>query len=153
MKSHSPAEKLLLEEVTKASLTAKIATRGLSIGALIKAVRLQLGMSQNVLAKRAKIPQPTVSRIEQGRRDVTVSTLIKICGAMFCDLVIVPVLQDSVDVIRRKQARKVAEKRTRYLKGTMNLEDQQPDSRFIEELTKQEEENLLHGSNARLWEE
>ena len=35
----------------------------------------------------------------------------------------------------------------------MNLEDQQPDPRFIEELVKQEEERLLHELNTKLWEE
>ena len=77
----------------------------------------------------------------------------KILGAISCDLVIVPLLQDSIDAIRRKQARKMAEKQVRYLKGTMNLEDQQPDSRFIAELIKQEEERLLQGPNSKLWDE
>jgi len=35
----------------------------------------------------------------------------------------------------------------------MNLEDQQPDSRFIAELIKQEEERLLQGPNSKLWDE
>jgi transcriptional regulator with XRE-family HTH domain len=110
-------------------------------------------MSQRILAKRAGVPQSTVSRIEQGQRDVTLSTLQKILGAVSCDLVIAPLLQDSIDSIRRKQAKKVAEKQVMYLQGTMNLEDQQPDSRFIEELLKQEVERLLQGPSAKLWEE
>ena len=44
-------------------------------------------------------------------------------------------------------------RRVQYLKGTMNLEDQQPDSTFIQELLKQEEESLLKGPNSQLWEE
>lgn len=153
MKSYSSSEKLLIEEIMQAAHKIRVAVRGLTIGALIKSIRLQLGMSQNALAKRAGVPQSTVSRIEQGQRDVSLLTLNKILGAISCDLVIVPLLQDSIDVTRRKQARKIAEKQVRYLKGTMNLEDQQPDSRFIEELIKQEEEHLLQGPNARLWEE
>jgi hypothetical protein len=84
---------------------------------------------------------------------VTLSTLNKILNAISCDLVIVPLLRDSIDVTRRKQARKIAEKQVRYLKGTMNLEDQQPDARFMEELIKQEEEHLLQDPSAKLWEE
>lgn len=49
-----------------------------------------------------------------------------------------------------KRARKTAEKQARYLKGTMNLEDQQPDSRFIAEPIKQEEERLMQGPNSKL---
>lgn len=152
MKLFSTSEKLLIEEVTQASQKLKAVMRGLSIGALVKSIRKQLGMSQQALAKRAGVPQSTVSRIERGQSDVSLSTLHKILKAISCDLVIAPLLQDSIDIIRRKQARKIAEKHVRYLKGTMNLEDQQPDSRFIDELLKQEEERLLKKSNAKLWE-
>jgi len=153
MKSFSPSEKLLIEEITQATQKTRIAVRGLSIGALIKSIRVQLGMSQKALAKRAGVPQSTISRIEQEERDANLSTLNKILSAISCDLVIVPHLQDSIDAIRRKQARKMAEKQVRYLKGTMNLEDQQPDSRFIAELIKQEEERLMQGPNSKLWDE
>lgn len=153
MKSFSPSEKLVIEEIMQAAQKTRVAVRGLTIGVLIKSIRIQLGMSQKALAKRAGVPQSTISRIEQEERDANLSTLNKILGAISCDLVIVPLLQDSVDAIRRKQARKMAEKQVRYLKGTMNLEDQQPDSRFIAELIKQEEERLMQGPNSKLWDE
>lgn len=153
MKFYSTSEQLLIEEITQAAQKLRAATRGLTIGSLIKSIRSQLGMSQKALASRAGVPQSTVSRIEQGQKDTSLSTLNKVLLALSCDLVVVPVLQDSVDVIRRRQAKKIAEKQVRYLKGTMNLEGQQPDSRFIDELIKQEEERLLHGPNAKLWEE
>lgn len=152
MKPYSPSEKLLIEEIMYALQKVKIAVRNLSIGALISSIRIQLGMSQKALAKRAGIPQSTISRVEQGQSR-SLPTLNKILEAISCDLVIAPLLHDSIDAIRRKQARKIAEKQVRYLKGTMNLEDQQPDSRFIDELIKQEEERLLQGPNAKLWEE
>lgn len=151
MKSFSPSEKLLVEEIMQAAQKTRVAVRGLTIGALIKSIRVQLGMSQKALAKRAGVPQSTISRIEQEERDANLSTLNKILGAISCDIVIVPLLQDSIDAIRLKQARKMAEKQVSYLKGTMNLEDQQPDSRFIAELIKQEEERLLQGPNSKLW--
>ena len=153
MKSFSPSEKLLIEEIMQAAQKTRVAVRGLTIGALIKSIRVQLGMSQKALAKRAGVPQSTISRIEQEERDANLSTLNKILGAISCDLVIVPLLQDSIDAIRRKQARKMAEKQVGYLKGTMNLEGQQPDPRFITELIKQEEERLLQGPNSKLWDE
>ena len=153
MKTYSASERLLLEEVMQASREIMTVTRGLSIGALIKFIRMQLGMSQKILAKRAGIPQSTVSRIEQGQRDTSLSTLKKVLGAVSCDLIVVPLLYDTIETIRYKQARKIAQKHLRYLKGTMNLENQQPDSRFISELIKQEETRLLQGPNAKLWEE
>ena len=153
MKSNSPSEKLLIEEIMQAAQKTRVAVRGLTIGALIKSIRLQLGMSQKALAKRAGVPQSTISRIEQEERDANLATLNKILSAISCNLIIVPLLQDSIETLRRKQAKKIAEKQVRYLKGTMNLEDQQPDSRFIAELIKQEEERLLQGPNSKLWDE
>lgn len=153
MKQPSPSEKLFIDEVMFAAHKLQTALKGLSIGTLIRSIRIQLGMSQNALAKRAGVPQSTVSRIEQSKSDLTKSTLKKILAALSCDLVIAPLLQNSIDCLRRNQARKVAEKQISYLKGTMNMEEQQPDSRFIEELLKQEEERLLQGPNAKLWAE
>ena len=51
------------------------------------------------------------------------------------------------------QVKKVAEKQIRYVQGTMNLENQEPDSEYLEEVLKQETEKLLRGSSKRLWEE
>jgi len=152
LKQPSVSEKLFIEEVMHASGKVRIATRGQGIGSLIKSIRVQLGMSQTAVAKRAGVPQSTVSRLEKGR-DINLTTLNKILHAISCDLIIAPLLKDSIDNIRRKQARKIAEKEIRYLKGTMNLENQQPDPRFIGELLKQEEGYLLHGPNNRLWQD
>src|SRR3989338_1116746 len=125
------SEKILIEKATIAAQKMRLALRGLPIGALIKSIRKQLRMSQIALAKRAAVPQSTISRIEKGKSDLNLSTLYKILRAISCDLVIAPLLLEPVDSIRKKQAKKIAEKRVLYLKGTMNLEDQQPDSRFI----------------------
>jgi len=153
MKRLRSSEKIVIEDVMKSSKNMLLATRGLPIGALIKSIRIQLGMPQQALAKRAGIPQSTVSRIEKGGKDVALSTLHKILSAMSCDLIIAPLMEHSIDTIRQIQARKIAEKRVRYLKGTMNLENQQPDPRFMEELLKEETERLLQGPNYQLWEE
>ena len=132
MKQPPFSEKLLIEEVTQASGKLRTAVRGLSIGILIRSIRTHLGISQQILAKRAGVPQSTVSRIEQGQRDMTLSTLHKILSAISCDLVMAPLLYDSIEVIRKRQAKKIAKKHVNYLKGTMNLENQQPDVRFID---------------------
>jgi predicted DNA-binding mobile mystery protein A len=152
MKAHFISQKLLIEEVRISAQNLKIKTRGMTIGPFIKFIRNQLGMSQKILSQRAGVPQSTISRIEQ-QKDTSLSTLSKILNAMCCDLIIVPVPKDSIDNIRRKQARKIAERQIKYLKGTMNLEDQQPDSKFIDELLKHEEEQLLKDRNAQLWNE
>jgi transcriptional regulator with XRE-family HTH domain len=145
------SEKLFLEELMQAAQKASWAARGLSIGLLIKGIRTQLGMSQKALAKHASIPQSTISRVEKGVKGVTIPILHKILNALCCDLLLVPILRESIDAIRHKQARKLAELHVRYLKGTMNLEEQQPDPRLLEELLTEEEQRLLHGSSSELW--
>ena len=153
MKRLTISEKLLIEEVTQAADHARRSAKGIAIGSFIKMVRLQLKMSQKILAKRAKVPQSTISRIEKGEKDANIATLNKILGALYCDLVMVPMLREPIDAILRKQARKRAETHVRYLKGTMSLEKQQPDSKLLGELLKQEEEKLLRDGGSKLWEE
>ena len=152
MKEFSPAEILLVKEVTKAAQETVGVKRGLDIGFFIKLIRMQLGMSQQILSRRSGVPQATISLAERGKRDIGVDTLNKILSGLFCDLVMAPLLHESIDVIRHRQARQVAEKRVRYLIGTMNLEEQQPDAEFLKELVKKEERNLLQGPNNKLWE-
>ncbi len=152
MKRFLSTERLLIEDVTECAEKLKEASKGLSIGAFIKMIRTQLGMSQKVLAKQACITQSTVCRIEKSEKDVNVSTLNKILEVLSCDLVVLPMMRESIDSIWRKQARKQAEKHIRHLKGTMNLEEQQPDSRLLEQLLKQEEARLLQGPGLELWE-
>lgn len=147
------SEQLLIEEITKEGAKALQASRGLSIGSLIKMIRKQIGMSQEILARKAKIPQSTISRIEKGQGDPSLTTLRNILHSLECDLVVLPVLRESVSFIRRKQARKKAEAKVRYLLGTMHLEAQEPDKKFADALLKQEEEKLLKGPNSILWKE
>lgn len=153
MKHRHFSEKLLLEEVSKQAAEAKRVSRNLPVGAFIRLIRKQLGMSQSLLARRAKVPQSTVSRVEKGEKEAKLSTLLKIFDALSCDLVLIPLLRDSIRSIRHCQAEKVAKKHVRYLKGTMSLEKQEPDEQFLEELRNQETEKLLHGPDFRLWEE
>jgi len=144
MKKTFKSEKLLIEEISGSGDRLSHLLRGLTIGQLIGIIRKQLGMSQKVLSSRAKIPQSTLSRVEQSKGEPNIATVRKILKSLSCDLILVPVIRESIDVQRRRQARRIAEKHIRYLKGTMNLEKQEPDSDFLDELMKQKEEELLH---------
>jgi len=152
MKKRSTSQKLFLEEIFQTGNALRSVIRGLSIGELVAIIRKQLGMSQKVLAKRAQIPQSTVSRIEQGKKTPQLTTVRKILAALSCDLLLVPVSTESIDDLRLKQACRIAEKHVRYLRGTMSLEEQEPDSRFLKELIRRETEDLLR-SKTKLWEE
>jgi len=154
MKKCFSSEKLMIEDMSQMAVSLQRAMRGLSIGEFIKRIRGQLDMSQEVLASRSGLPQSTISRIEKGQKDPTLSMLSKVLTSLSCDLVVAPVLKQTIDAIRYKQARHIAEKHVRYLRGTMGLEKQEPDKRLLEELIKKEVEELLHGSSGiKLWKE
>ena len=54
----------------------------LNIGQRLYLIRLEKGMTQEELANRAEIPQSGISNIEKEKRDITVSTLLKLCLAL-----------------------------------------------------------------------
>lgn len=143
------SEKLLLEEISQAGVKLRPLMKGLSIGQWVALIRTQLRMSQRVLARRAGIPQSTISSLEQSKKQPNLTTIKKVFNALFCDLLMIPIPNESIDKILRKQARHKAEKHVRYLRGSMNLEKQEPDAPLIEELIKKETEEIYRSS--KLW--
>ncbi len=104
MKKPKKSEKLLLREIANSAAALRQCQRGLEIGQLIALIRGQLTMSQRMLAKRAKVPQSTISKIESGRLQPNVSTLEKLLSSMECDLFITAVPRENLETIRKNQA-------------------------------------------------
>ena len=153
MRNAKKSEKLLLEQIADSARCLAEHQRGLTIGKLIAMIRGQLAMSQRAVSKRASVPQATVSKIESGRQQPTISTLKRILGALECDLLITAVPRVNLEEVRYKQAVKKAEKRVEYLRGTMSLEKQMPDHRILEEMVAEEVKKLLDSSGSTLWDE
>ena len=59
-------------------------------GILVRALRSALLMSQAHLAKRCGIPQAHIALVEAGKTNVQWATIVRLCDAMFCDLLILP---------------------------------------------------------------
>lgn len=152
MKKKSVSERLVLDEINHAAIIMQQVMRGMTIGHFIKCMRQNLKMSQQVLARRSGIPQSMISNVESDRKEPTIAALRKILDGLSCDLVLAPVQRESIESMRGNQAKKVAAKHMRYVKGTMNLEKQKPDKAFSEGLEKHKEEELLHGPGKDLWE-
>ena len=53
-----------------------------TVGQKIQAIRLEKGITQAGLVRDTGIPQSALSDIERGKRDFTVSTLIRLCSAL-----------------------------------------------------------------------
>jgi len=153
MKKPKHSEKLFLEEAARLARDLRQRQRGLQICQLIALMRNQLGMSQRVLARRAKVPQSTISNVESGRLQPNVSTLKKILSSMECDLLISAIPREKLETIRRSQAEAKAKKSIQYLEGTMSLEDQRPDQGLLHELVEEKTKNLLDSFGPELWED
>ena len=54
----------------------------LTIGPRIRLERVRQGVSQSELARRSGIAQANISKIESGKQDILVSTLLQICAAL-----------------------------------------------------------------------
>lgn len=153
MKKPKKSEKLMLDDVFYLSKSLQREQRGLEIGEIITLIRSQLRMSQRSLAKRAGVPQATISRIETHNFEPNVSTLKKILDAMECDLLITCVPRRDTETIRKKQAQVKAEKKIDYLQGTMSLEKQAIKSRLMSELVNDEVKYLLDAPGSELWDD
>lgn len=54
----------------------------------LRELRQQVGMTQQELAEKADLPRATIVRVESGRRNATLETLMNMAGALGRDLVI-----------------------------------------------------------------
>ncbi len=51
-------------------------------GALIKEMRIRKGLSQKQLAHRIGMKQPDISKIEEGRKNITMYTVMRFCNVL-----------------------------------------------------------------------
>ncbi|MBM3244824.1 MAG: helix-turn-helix transcriptional regulator [Candidatus Omnitrophica bacterium] len=52
------------------------------IGALIRRERINKGLSQQELSLLTRVKQPEISKIEEGKKNITLVTLIRLCRAL-----------------------------------------------------------------------
>jgi transcriptional regulator with XRE-family HTH domain len=67
-------------------MAEEAAVQARSVGARLRALRRQRGLSAKALAARAGISPVSLSRIETGRHDVVLTTLQRLLAAMGCSL-------------------------------------------------------------------
>lgn len=93
----------------------------------IRAIRDTLGMTGVQLAKRLKVNQQRIARIEQDEvlGKVTLNTMQNVAEAMDCVFVYGVVARDGLEQIVRRQAELVAKKRMARSNQMMRLEKQE----------------------------
>ena len=124
----------------------------LSVGALICLLRKRLQMNQKQLARRSKLPQSYIAKVEKDRVDCQLKTLRKIFDALCCDLIVVPKPRIDFDEVIRNQAYKAAKQRVAYLEGTMALEEQLPTHEMSKGMVLQEQDRLIDTASNEIWE-
>lgn len=69
----------------------------ISAAKLLRSARRRAQLTQRELARRAKIPQPTIAAIETGRQDPRYATLSRLLRACGVELDYAPRLGDGID--------------------------------------------------------
>lgn len=121
-------------------------------GQWLRLMRKRLRMTQRQLAKRAGVPQSSISRIECGQVEPSLSMIIKLFTTLFCEVAFLPIPMVDCDRIIEQQARKAAERKVKYLEGTMALEEQQPEASFKEAMVEEETQRLIRSRSSEIWE-
>lgn len=119
--------------------------------AMIRALRAELHMTQTQLAKRAGITQSHLARIEAGKVDPQLSTLRRIFGALFCDVLVVPHRIKRPQDIMLERVKERARRNVLRVTGTMAFEKQTPDDETIRNLIRLEEARLLAHPSSEMW--
>jgi len=120
----------------------------------IRAIRNALGMTTTQLAKKMNIAQPRVTTIEKDEilGNLKLSTLENVAEALGCRLVYTLVPMDELESVVHKRAEKKAKELLNKAEHTMKLENQASSKESNNELESLIQE-LLNGSQARLWDE
>ncbi len=150
-KKHPLSEELRIDsQLTEAGALYK-KTGKIGIHQWVRDLRKKLHMSQKQLAKRAKITQSNLSRIESGKTKISIETSEKIFNALFCDALIVPAPHENFASILKNQARMAAKKKLASLMGSMALEEQLPSPEYMDKKIEELATELILSGSTEIW--
>ena len=145
------SEKKYIDKILKFGEKLPEEIINVSPGLLISLMRKRLRMSQKYLAKKIGVSQPYIARFESGKLIPSLTMLEKIFKVMDCSFSIILVPQKMPDEILKGQAKKIAQKRMKYIKGTMSLESQMPNQEEMKELLMEEQNKILLSKTEKIW--
>jgi predicted DNA-binding mobile mystery protein A len=123
------------------------------LGQRIKDLREALGMTQQQMARKLKIKQPVISRIEENAEASTLKTIAKIARVLECDFMGAVVASAPLGAVVRRQAEKAARRTLSRTYANMAMEKQAPGKSAYELQLKQLVEELVVDPGPELWEE
>lgn len=123
------------------------------IGRRLRDIRETLGMTQKQLAKKLRISQPLLSRIEDNAGSCTLKTVVRLARALECDFLGVLISKETLEAKIRKQAEMKARSIIKRTFASMAMEKQAPENKAYEYQLKKLTEELAASPGPELWEE
>ncbi len=123
------------------------------LGQRIKDIRGVLGMSQAQMAKRLKIKQPTLSRIEENMGNSKLKTVLTVSRALDCEFMGVIVSKRPLRRMIRERAEKLAKKILERTASNMAMEKQAPDKGSYNYQLKKLVSEFMAKPGPELWED
>jgi predicted DNA-binding mobile mystery protein A len=123
------------------------------LGQRLKGYREALGMTQTQLAKKIKVKQPVISRIEEDATSSSLKTIVRIAAVLECDFLGALVSHRSVEEKVRRQAEQVAKKVISRTYANMAMEKQAPSGQAYADQLGRLIEELSAKPGPELWEE
>ncbi len=121
----------------------------------IKSIREALGMTTSDLAKRVKLDQSRITRLENSEieGDLKISSMKKIAEGLNMKFVYGFVPSESLEKIVQDQARKIAMKKLEKLDHTMRLEGQELSQAAKNKDLEDMIQKILHNESKGFWKE
>jgi predicted DNA-binding mobile mystery protein A len=123
------------------------------IGQRLRDIREALGLTQKQLAKKLKLSQPLLSRIEENAANCTLQTIVKVARALECDFLGVVATRNSLETMIRKQAEAKAKNILKRTYSNMAMEEQQPGKKEYDYQLKKLIAELTANPGPELWTE
>jgi predicted DNA-binding mobile mystery protein A len=123
------------------------------IGERLRDIREALGMTQEQMAKRLKISQPVLSRIEEDAVASSLKTILRLARALECEFMGVIISRGSLEKIMKRQAEKTAKRLLDRTFANMALEKQAPARRSYKYQLRKLIQELIANPGPELWRE
>lgn len=123
------------------------------IGKRIQDIREALGMTQKQLAKKLKITQSSLSKIEEDAGSTTIKTLVRIVNGLQCEFKGVVVSSDRLEDIIKVRAEIKAKEMLNRTFSHMAMEQQAPTNNAYQYQLNKLIEELASNPGPGLWEE
>jgi len=123
------------------------------LGQTIKDIREILGMTQTQMAKKLKMKQPALSRLEDNIERTSMKTVIKVANILNCIFKGSFVLKKPIKETIKERAEKVAEKMLKRTFSNMAMEEQAPSGITYNLQLKNLIAELMSNPGPELWED